>query len=93
MIDAIGSPSRGSSLPSSTLIIGRVEHGDPLDRAGFRKACAATVAYLATAMAVVADAPTAGDFAARMKTEFADRKQHGWIDLSASQLFATGRPI
>lgn len=70
-----------------------VGHGDPLDGAGFRAACRATVAYLLKASDVLADAPTAGDFAARMKSEFADREQHGWIDLSASQLFSAGRPI
>jgi len=68
-------------------------HGDPLDRDGFREACRATVAYLSTVADVAADAQSAAEFAARMKSEFADREQHGWIDLSASQLFSEGRPV
>ncbi|HEV2439677.1 MAG TPA: MBL fold metallo-hydrolase [bacterium] len=70
-----------------------VGHGDPLDRAGFRRACAATAEYLITASDILTGAPSADAFAARMKMEFADRDQHGWIDLSANQLFAAGRPI
>lgn len=68
-------------------------HGDPLDRTDFRTACRATVAYLLKASDILEDARTAGDFATRMKSEFADRDQHRWIDLSASQLFAAGRPM
>lgn len=70
-----------------------VGHGDPLDRDGFREACSATIAYLTSTSDIAADAPTADDFAARMKAEFADREPHGWIDLSARQLFSAGRPI
>jgi hypothetical protein len=42
---------------------------------------------------ILADAPSAGDFAVRMKMEFADRKQHEWIDLSANLPYAARRPI
>jgi len=52
---------------------------------------ASDIAYLIKALEILVNAPTAGDFGARMKSEFADREQHGWIDLSTSQLYSAGR--
>jgi len=58
-------------------------HGEPTDRTGI----SATIAYLRKSWEVYPSARDAEAYAARMKSEFPDRKHPEWIDLAASILY------